>query len=452
MGRILGGLFCGQKDQRIVLFQNDPKTVSDRNILAYLSGVKYCFIGGKYMASLLLVLVYLAFISLGLPDALLGSAWPAMHSELGASISWAGIVTMIIAAGTIVSSLASDLLTRKLGTGRVTAFSVCMTAVALLGFSFSDSFWILCLWAVPYGLGAGSVDAALNNFVALHYPARHMSWLHCMWGVGASAGPVIMGWAISGGFHWNGGYQAVGIIQVVLTAILFFSLPMWKKKDAERQAGMDKREKEERHTLLSLVRCPGVKEVLICFFCYCALETTAGVWAASYCTYGRGIDTQQAARWASLFYLGITAGRFFCGFITMKINDRNMIRLGQAVTALGILAILLPLGEGTLLTGLVLIGCGCAPVYPSIIHETPENFGPHLSQAIIGIQMASAYVGSCLMPPLFGFLGEHISLSLFPYYLLVILAFMVLMSEQLHKRVDEVKKNVERKEMKNLKF
>ncbi len=403
------------------------------------------------MTSLLLFIIYMAFISLGLPDALLGSAWPTMHETLGASISWAGMVSMIIAAGTIVSSLASDFLTKKLGTGKVTAISVCMTAAALLGFSFSPSFWVLCLWAIPYGLGAGSVDAALNNFVALHYPARHMSWLHCMWGVGASAGPVVMGWAISGGFQWNGGYQAVGIIQVVLTAVLFFSLPMWKKKDAKRQQDIAKGEVAENYTLLTLIKHPGVKEVLICFFCYCAMETTAGMWAASYCTYGRGISSEQAAQWASLFYLGITAGRFICGFITMKINDRNMIRLGQAVAAVGIVFVLLPLGDWTLLAGLVLIGCGCAPVYPSIIHETPENFGAHLSQAIIGVQMAAAYVGSCLMPPLFGLLGEHISMMLFPYFLLVILILMVFMSERLHKRVAEEKnKNKERNKVKKL--
>ena len=326
------------------------------------------------MTSLLLLIIYLAFISLGLPDALLGSAWPVMHQELGASVSWAGIVSMIISGGTIVSSLASDRLTRKLGAGRVTAFSVLMTAAALFGFSVSHSFWMLCLWAIPYGLGAGSVDAALNNFVALHYPARHMSWLHCMWGVGASIGPVIMGWAITGGFRWNGGYQAIAGMQIVLTLVLFLSLPLWKKMPspfartaaqtghnasadvhAEDSAGAktgavvpeDPGEPvpQEPPTLSQILRKKGVREVLVSFFCYCAIETTAGMWASSYCTLSRGISAEQAAQWASLFYIGITAGRFVCGFITMKLSDRNMIRLGQILAALGLILAMLPLGD-----------------------------------------------------------------------------------------------------------
>lgn len=389
------------------------------------------------MASILLIIIYLAFISLGLPDSLLGSAWPSMYQELGASVSWAGIISMIIAAGTIVSSLASDRLTRLLGPGKVTAVSVFMTAAALFGFSVSHSFWMLCLWAVPYGLGAGSVDAALNNFAALHFPARHMSWLHCMWGIGASIGPVIMGWAVSGGLRWNGGYRIISILQIGLTLILVFTLPLWKKAfSAEKDAnGSGEPAACRTYTLPQIVRRAGVKEVLICFFCYCALETTAGMWAASYCTLYRGISAEEAARWASLFYIGITAGRFVCGFLTLRINDRNMIRLGQAVAAVGILLVLLPLEKGFLFTGLILIGCGCAPVYPSIIHETPANFGADLSQSIIGVQMASAYVGTCLVPPVFGLIAQYVSVSLFPAFLAVILVLMVVMSERLHKKV-----------------
>ena len=389
------------------------------------------------MTSLLLAIIYLAFISLGLPDSLLGAAWPSMYQELGADVSWAGAVSMIIAAGTIVSSLASDRLTRRLGAGMVTAVSVCMTAVALFGFSFSKEFWMLCLWAVPYGLGAGSVDAALNNFVALHYPARHMSWLHCMWGVGASAGPVIMGWAMTGGFRWNGGYQAIAAMQVILTAVLFFSRPLWKKKSIPEQNVENQNEgqnPEDERRLSRIIKRRGVKEVLLCFFCYCALEATAGMWAASYCTLNRGISAEQAAQWASLFYLGITAGRFVCGFITFRVNDRNMIRLGQAVAAAGMLLVMLPLGNAALAAGLLLIGCGCAPIYPSIIHETPANFGRELSQAIIGVQMASAYVGTCLVPPLFGLLAQYIDIGLYPFFLSVFLILMAVMSEKLHRK------------------
>lgn len=390
------------------------------------------------MTSLLLIIIYLAFISLGLPDALLGSAWPSMYRELGASVSWAGIISMIISAGTIISSFASDWLTRKAGTGKITAVSVGLTCLALFGFSFSSSFPVLCLWAVPYGLGAGSVDAAINNFVALHYPARHMSWLHCMWGIGASIGPVIMGWTLTGNLGWNGGYLIIAVFQAILTAFLFLSLPLWKKAPVLglKAAYADTpTEKRPSVALPALFARKGIKEVFLCFFAYNALEATAGMWAASYCTLGRGIDSYQAARWASLFYLGITAGRFICGFITIKVNDQNMIRLGQVFIGIGLLFLLLPGGNRLLLPGLIFIGLGCAPIYPSIIHETPANFGADLSQAIIGIQMAFAYIGCCLMPPFFGLLAEYISIRLYPVFMMFLLILMIFMAELLHTRL-----------------
>ena len=380
------------------------------------------------MASLLLPVIYLAFISLGLPDALLGSAWPSMYTELGASLSWAGIVSMIISVGTIVSALCSERLNLRLGTGGVTFLSVMLTAVALLGFSLSTSFWQLCLWAVPYGLGAGSVDAALNNYVALHYESRHMSWLHCMWGVGASIGPVIMGRALAGG-TWQGGYRTIALLQFALTAVLLLSLRLWKRPQANVEGADFK-----PHPIPELLRRPGVPQVLLCFFCYSALEATAGMWAASYCTLVRGIDAETAARWASLFYVGITVGRGVCGFLTMKISDQNMIRLGQPLIAAGVVLILAPLGQGTLFAGLITVGLGCAPIYPSIIHETPVNFGRDVSMSMTGLQMATAYVGSCLMPPLFGLLAQYVTPTLYPWFLAVILALMFVMAESLHRR------------------
>ena len=380
------------------------------------------------MASLLLPVIYLAFISLGLPDALLGSAWPSMYTELGASLSWAGIVSMIISVGTIVSALCSERLNLRLGTGGVTFLSVMLTAVALLGFSLSTSFWQLCLWAVPYGLGAGSVDAALNNYVALHYESRHMSWLHCMWGVGASIGPVIMGRALAGG-TWQGGYRTIALLQFALTAVLLLSLRLWKRPQANVEGADFK-----PHPIPELLRRPGVPQVLLCFFCYSALEATAGMWAASYCTLVRGIDAETAARWASLFYVGITIGRGVCGFLTMKISDQNMIRLGQALIAAGVVLVLAPLGQGTLFAGLITVGLGCAPIYPSIIHETPVNFGRDVSMSMTGLQMATAYVGSCLMPPLFGLLAQYVTPTLYPWFLAVILALMFVMAESLHRR------------------
>lgn len=385
------------------------------------------------MFHLLLAIIYLAFISLGLPDSLLGAAWPVMYPEFGVPVSYAGIISMIIAVGTIISSLQSDRLTRKLGTGKLTAISVAMTAIALLGFSITKSFWLLCVWAIPYGLGAGSVDAALNNYVALHYKSNHMSWLHCMWGLGATVGPYLMGYALSGGHGWNAGYRYIGMIQIVLTAILFFSLPLWKGKNTEHTEAEITENKAL--TLKQIIKIPGAKEVMICFFCYCALEQTAILWASSYLTLHKGMSAETAASFASVFFIGITVGRALSGFITMKLNDTEMIRLGQVLIAVGIAAMLLPGTEIISLVGLSLIGLGCAPIYPSIIHSTPDHFGADKSQAVIGVQMASAYVGTCLMPPLFGIIANNITVALLPVYLLLLLLLMVFMHELLTKKV-----------------
>lgn len=384
------------------------------------------------MVHLLLAVIYISFISLGLPDSLLGAAWPMMYGEFGVPVSYAGAISMIIAAGTIVSSLQSDRMTRKLGTGKVTALSVAMTAIALFGFSMSHSFWMLCLWAIPYGLGAGGVDASLNNYVALHYASRHMSWLHCMWGVGASVGPYIMGYALTGGHGWNRGYRYIAILQIGLTAILLLSLPLWKK----RPVAVTEEGKETADAPLSLrqiVSIKGAKEVMVAFFCYCALEQTTGLWASSYLVLYRGITEEKAASFASLFYIGITIGRALSGFLTIKFSDTQMIRLGEGIIVVGIASLLLPFGENFSLAGLIFIGLGCAPVYPCIIHSTPTHFGEDKSQAVIGVQMASAYVGTCLMPPVFGLIANHISVTLFPVFLLVILALMWGMYEKLLK-------------------
>jgi fucose permease len=381
------------------------------------------------MIQLLLAVIYLAFISLGLPDSMLGSAWPAMYGSFGVPVSYAGIISMIIALGTIVSSLQSDRLTRKLGAGKVTAISVGMTALALFGFSLSRSFWLLCLWAIPYGLGAGSVDAALNNYVALHYAPRHMSWLHCMWGVGASIGPYIMGAALSGGQGWNAGYRTVALLQAGLTAILLLSLPLWNKSGADSPEA-ESAQAGEALPLKSVAGIPGAREVMLSFFCYCALEQTAGLWGSSYLALHCGASAEDAARFASLFYLGITAGRAVSGFLTMALDDVKMIRLGQVFILAGVCALIFSAGSTGAQYGLVLIGLGCAPIYPSMIHATPTRFGADRSQAIIGVQMASAYVGTCLMPPLFGLIARHADIAWMPWYLLLFLAVMAVMQER----------------------
>ncbi len=383
------------------------------------------------MVSLLLAIIYVSFISLGLPDSLLGAAWPIMREELGVSLSYAGIISMVISLGTIASSLMSDRLTRRLGAGLVTAVSVGTTAVALLGFSFSNSFFALCLWAIPYGLGAGAVDAALNNYVALHYSSRHMSWLHAFWGVGVSVSPYIMSLCLTKNFGWHMGYRSVSIIQIVLTAVLFFSLPLWKKK-------ADSREESEAAevTLGKALRVKGVPQVLVAFLAFCAFESTAGLWASSYMVEFRGVDPLVASRFAALFYLGITFGRFLSGFVADRIGDKNMIRIGACVMLAGAFMIMLPLEADVLaLAGLLVIGFGSAPVYPCIIHSTPTNFGRENSQALVGIQMASAYCGSTFMPPLFGFLAEKISVAVYPFYLAAFICAMLIMTEIMNKKV-----------------
>ncbi len=385
------------------------------------------------MVHLLLVIIYLAFISLGLPDALLGAAWPSMYPQFDVPVSYAGIISMIIALGTVVSSLQSDRLTRKLGTGKVTALSVGMTAMALFGFAISHSFGMLCLWAIPYGLGAGSVDASLNNYVALHYESRHMSWLHCMWGVGAAAGPYIMGYVLTAGWGWNSGYRIIAVLQIVLTAILLCSLPLWKKRPTEvLQDG--KVQTAKTLSIREVLQLAGAKEILVCFFCYCALEQTTGLWASSYLTLHKGVSADMAATFASMFFIGITVGRALSGFLTMKLNDVQMIRLGEGIIGIGIVVMLLPFGQNLSLAGLILIGLGCAPVYPCVIHSTPAHFGADKSQSIIGIQMACAYVGTCLMPPVFGLIANHLTVALLPVYLLIILVLMVIMHELLCKK------------------
>lgn len=386
------------------------------------------------MINLLLAIIYLAFISLGLPDALLGSAWPTMSHDIGAQISWAGGISMVISAGTIVSALLSDRMTKRFGAGKVTFVSVALTALALLGFSFAPNYIVLILLAIPYGLGAGGVDAALNNYVALHYESRHMSWLHCMWGIGASAGPYVMGFALSHGFGWSAGYQYIAIVQVILTVILFISLPLWNNRTAHKLQKSIQISKEYSKTLsfAEVLRIPGAKNILIMFFCYCAIEQTAGLWASSYMVLYGSVSRVVAAGWASLFYVGITAGRFISGFLTMRFNDENMIRLGQLVMILGILVLLLSLPNHiALVAGFVIIGLGCAPIYPCVIHSTPHYFGADKSQAIVGMQMASAYIGSMLMPAIFGFIGQNVSMSLLPVYLIILLSIMAFMHMQL---------------------
>ena len=374
------------------------------------------------MYSLLLALIYIAFISLGLPDSLLGSGWPAMRADLGVPVSYMGIVSMVISGGTIVSSLFSDSLTRKCGARVVTAVSVLLTAVALLGFSFSGKFWMLIVFAIPYGLGAGAIDAALNNYVALHYKAKHMSWLHCFWGVGTIVSPFVMSYALATS-TWHNGYRIVGFVQLGIAALLLLTLPVWK---VNQNAAA---ETQKKIGLPAAVKIRGVPFLLIGFFAYCAAEATTMGWASTYFAEVKGVSADQAAQYSSLFYIGITVSRFLSGFVSEKLGDRKLILTGTAILTCGILLLMIPAASGVAIAGFIVIGFGCGPIYPCIIHSTPYNFGAENSGAIIGIQMASAYVGSTFMPPLFGLLGNKISFSILPVYIFIFFLLMIVMTE-----------------------
>lgn len=380
------------------------------------------------MFSMLLALIYVSFISLGLPDSLLGSAWPQMQESLGVSLSLGGVISFLITASTILSSLVSHQVIQRFGTGAVTMCSVAMTALALFGFSLSNSFFALCLWAIPYGLGAGSVDAALNNFVALHCKAKHMSWLHCFWGIGATGGPYIMGLCLSRGMGWQAGYRTISFLQMALTLILLLSLPLWKKQELPLSGGETVRPQTPQWG--KLLKRPGVKAALTAFFFYSALELTTGLWGSSYMVAVRGISPETAAKWISLFYLGITAGRFFSGFLTLRFSDDAMVRLGEGTAIVGIILMLLPLHNLLLCLGLILTGLGCAPIYPSLLHATPQRFGKSLSQSLMGTQMAISYLGSTTMPPVSGFLSEKISMGLYPVLLLVFALMLTILTEK----------------------
>ncbi|MDY2677374.1 MAG: MFS transporter [Oscillospiraceae bacterium] len=379
------------------------------------------------MYSLLLVLIYIAFISLGLPDSLLGSGWTVMHAEMNVPIPYMGIVSMIISGGTIVSSLLSDKLTRKLSTKIVTVGSVFLTVIALFGFSVSTSFWMLIAFAIPYGLGAGAIDAALNNYVALHYSSKSMSWLHCFWGVGTIVSPFIMSYALTYSV-WNTGYRIVGFLQLGIALLLLFTLPVWKvNKDTSAYQG-------KSIGLIKALKIKGVPFLLVGFFAYCAAEATTMNWASTYFSTVKNMPAEQAARLASLFYIGITVGRFLCGFITDKLGDKKMIELGTGVLLCGVVLLFIPTDYIIVSQiGFIIIGLGCAPIYPCIIHSTPSNFGEENSGAIIGIQMASAYVGSTFIPPLFGLLGGILGYKIMPIYILAFFVLMIVMVEMTFK-------------------
>jgi fucose permease len=377
------------------------------------------------MTTLLLVIIYVAFISLGLPDSMLGAAWPVMQGELGLPLAGAGLVSMIVSGSTIISSLFSGALIRRLGTGKLTLFSVLLTALALLGYSFSQNYLWLCLIAIPLGLGAGSVDAALNDFVARNFAARHMNWLHSFWGVGATTGPLIMAFMLSQTGRWQMGYRTVAIIQFTLVAILAISLPLWQRFPIPTS----------QHAATGRVKIKNIKGItpnLVAFFAYCAVETSTGLWAASFLVEQRGLSQVLAAGGASAYYLGITLGRFLNGFLSSHFDAKNLVRGGQALILLGIVLIFLPFPILSL-AGLMIIGLGCAPIYPTLLHETPLRFGAENSASLMGLQMAVAYCGLTLIPPLLGLIVDRFGLFLYPLGLLLLALMLTFGTERLNR-------------------
>lgn len=397
------------------------------------------------MAVFFLFIIYMAFISLGLPDSLLGVAWPLMGTEFGVPLEAAGAVSMLTAGGAILSGLASGAVVKRLGTGKVVFVSCVMTAGSLLGFSLSSSYiWLLFL-AVPLGLGAGSVDAGLNNYIATHYKAHHMSWLHCCWGVGATIGPIIMSWSMGGGNSWRSGYLTVSVIQFSLAVLLFSTLPLWKRREQKAEYGAsgpkaaepapEAGPSDEKAKAARPIGIKGVKFAMLTFAFYCGAESTMGLWGSSYLVNVKELTAATAAQWASTYYAGIMTGRFISGFITMKLSNRALIRLGQLLSLAGTLLLLLPLPAVFSLVGFMLIGLGFAPIFPCMVHETPARFGKANSQTIIGFQMASAYAGGTFLPPLLGLVASHTDIRIFPFFVLLFLITMLACSESINRLI-----------------
>jgi len=411
------------------------------------------------MTTILLILIYIAFISLGLPDSLLGVTWPAIQTEWGLQLDAAGLVSFLVTVSSVTSSLLSGRIIKALGTGKVTFISCFMTGAALLGISLAPSYLWLLVLAIPLGFGAGSVDAALNNYVALHFKAHHMNWLHSFWGVGATMGPLIMANILAGGASWRFGYQTIGMMQLSLAAVLLITLPLWRKVEKLRERNqldemvenpMDISISQPSKGLevttvsiddltstgkFSVIKIPGVKYALAIFMFYVTAEISVGLWGSSFLIQSRGVAIDTAATWIAMYYGGIMFGRFISGFVSFKLNNKQMIRIGTIISFIGTIILCLPIPTNLMVIPLVLIGLGFAPIFPSMIHETPIRFGKIHSQTIIGYQMAAAYTGGALLPPLFGVILNSTTMLLFPVLLSLSLLIVYISSNLLlHKK------------------
>ena len=385
------------------------------------------------MGSMLLAVIYLIFISLGLPDSLLGSGWPKMQVFFGVPSSCAGYVSMTICFMTIVSALISPGMIRRFHTKWIVIVSIGLTVLGLLGFSISAQFWMLFLFAVPYGLGAGSIDAAVNHYVANHYPSSVMNFLHCFYGVGAVISPCIMAQALKVA-RWNEGYRWTAYIQMGILLVCVLSLPLWKRNEAAAEE-----KNEDSAGIRETLRVPGVLLTLVAFFAYCSGENTCFLWTPSYFAGTRPyLSDQTVASFGSLIFGGLMLGRLISGFISNRLGDKRLIRIGIAVELFGILLVILPVGGYIMAAiGFVVIGTGMGPVYPAIQHMAPANFGKRYSAAVIGLQMASAYIGSTFMPMVFGHIQQAIGIGIMPLYLTVFAVMNISMLELAYRRIGE---------------
>ncbi len=383
------------------------------------------------MASLLLAVIYLIFISLGLPDSLLGSGWPSMQVDFGVPSSYAGFVSMTISCMTVISALLSPRMIRKFQTKWIVIVSIGLTVLGLIGFSFSGQYWMLFVAAVPYGLGAGCIDASVNHYVANHYSSSVMNFLHCFYGIGAVISPYIMSQALKLA-RWNEGYRWTAYIQFGILLVCVLSLPLWKKTESQEEE-----ENSESAGIKETLKVPGVVLTLIAFFAYCSGEATCSLWIPSYFAGTKaGLSAETVASFGSLIFGGLMLGRLIAGFISNKLGDKLLIRIGLAVELLGILLVFLPIpGYIVAAIGFVVIGTGMGPIYPAIQHMAPSNFGKKYSAAVIGMQMASAYIGSTLMPMVFGQLQQAIGIGIMPVYLLVFAGLNCGMLEGAYRRI-----------------
>lgn len=381
---------------------------------------------------LLLAVIYIVFISLGLPDSVFGVAWPVLHNELGIAENFASVYSIIVGICTSAVSVIAGVLIRKFGTGKITAVSILLTIIGLVGISFAPNIVVMIIFAVILGYGAGAIDTGLNNFVSLHYKAQHMNWLHCFWGIGVTASPIIMSFFLKDNTSWRNGYRAIALIQTVILIIVIVTLPLWKKADQPLSDEIS--EKKESKKFTEILKTRGLVPSILSLALYFAMENLIGTWGASYLVHIYSIDASMASKWVSLYFGGIMIGRFIAGFIALKCSDNTLIRLGIAVSFAGIIFMILPIGE-TAICGLLLVGIGFGPIFPSVLHAVPARFGKEYSADITGFHMFGAYAIGFLIQLIFGYVATATTFAITPYVLIALSVALCIFNESVIKKI-----------------